>query len=233
LIISEAEVMLDRDLATLYGVPTKHLNQQVKRNRRRFPVDFAFQLTPVEAESIRSRLLGDDGSWHGQRPHAFTEQGAGMLAAVLRTPAAAGVTVQILRAFARVRAAYEPPVSDNTVDPRRTIFAAIRDALLMQPEDRPFTTDVQSTYFVQAGDDGPIKIGSTRNLPVRLRSLVMMSPLPLRLLGVMKGDHEERCHAVLGASRIHGEWFVPSATVLGFIRDNAITPDPADPRRTS
>src|SRR5216684_3965827 len=100
-------VMVDRDLAVLYGVETRHLNQQVKRNRSRFPSDFTFRLTDAEAESIRVRVLGREGSWHGKLPYAFTEQGAGMLAAVLRSPAATKATIHILRVFRSLRAAEE------------------------------------------------------------------------------------------------------------------------------
>jgi hypothetical protein len=214
--------MLDRDLAGLYRVPTGHLNQQVKRNRNRFPGDFMFQLTALEADGVRVRMLGQEGSWRGKLPYAFTEQGAGMLAAVLRSPTAAAVTIQILRAFKRLRRDEEFPESTG-FDRRRSLFAAIRDAVLCCLDDKPFTTQVPCTYFIQAGADGPIKIGSTRNLIVRLRTVGTMSPIPLRLLGVMKGDHEEDCHVRLAAFRLHGEWFAPSETVKEFVRSNAIT----------
>jgi hypothetical protein len=226
LLIRGQPVMLDRDLAPLYGVPTRHLNQQVKRNRTRFPRDFMFRLSDEEAEGIRVRMLGPQGSWHGKLPYAFTEQGAGMLASVLRSPIAAAVTVEILRAFARLRRTEEPAESPLLARERDSLFHAIRDAFLLRPEEKAFTTDVPYTYFLQARKDGPIKIGSSRNLLVRLRTLVMMSPVPLTLLGVMEGDHEGRCHTRLGAFRLHGEWFAPSETVLEFIRANAITPPP-------
>lgn len=219
-------VMLARDLAVLYGVPTRHLNQQVKRNRSRFPSDFAFRLTDREAEGIRVRLLGPQGSWHGKLPYAFTELGAGMLATVLRSPTAAIVTVEILRAFRQARKAEDPSESSPFGRQCRSLFAAIRDAVLLLPEDTALTTEVTCTYFIQAGKDGPIKIGSTRNLVVRLRTLATMSPIPLTLLGVMEGDHEERCHLRLGAFRTHGEWFAPANTVLEFIRENAFTARP-------
>ena len=155
-------VMVDRDLAVLYSVKTGPLNQQVKRNRSRFPGDFMFRLTDAEAESIRVRVLGREGSWRGKLPYAFTEQGAGMLAAVLRSPVAARVTIEILRAFVRLRQ-IDPPAESSALDRRyRSLFAAIRDAVLLYSEDKPFRTEVLCTYFVQAGKDGLIKIGSTR-----------------------------------------------------------------------
>jgi len=235
LILRGQAVVLSRDIAELYKVTAKVLNQEVKRNRRRFPPDFVFQLTDEEAEEIRVRVLGPQGSWRGKLPYAFTEQGAGMLAAVLRSPTAATVTIEILRAFARLRQPREPSESTPLTRRAYNLFAAIRDAVLLCKADKAFTTEVPSTYFLQAGAGGPIKIGSTRNLVVRIRTLMTMSPVPLRLLGVMKGDHEDACHMRLGAFRIHGEWFAPEETVLQFIRANAITPrsnggcSPADP----
>lgn len=216
--------MLSRDIAELYRVTARVLNQQVKRNPLRFPRDFVFQLTSEEAEEIRVRILGPEGSWRGKLPYAFTEQGAGMLAAVLRNPTAAAVTIEILRAFARLRKPREPSASTPLTRRASNLFAAIRDAVLLCKGDKDFTTDVPSTYFLQAGVDGPIKIGSTRNLAVRLRTLMTMSPIRLRLLGVMKGDHEDTCHMRLGVYRIHGEWFAAEEPVLEFIRANAITP---------
>ena len=215
--------MLDRDLAFLYGVGTKHLNQQVKRNRARFPTDFMLQLSAAEAEATRER--SPRGSWHGKLPYAFTEQGDGMLAAVLRSDAAARVTIQILRVFAMLRS-YEAT--------QPTIFDAIREVARRRPDKRS-TSDAFYTYFLQAGDDGPIKIGSTKNLIARLRTLGTMGPLPLRLLGTMRGNHEGLGHTRFSAFRSHGEWFMPSKPVLEFIRAHAsaapiaMTPAKANP----
>ena len=229
--------MLSRDIAELYKVTAKLLNQQVKRNPRRFPSDFVFQLTDEEAEGIRVQILGPQGSWRGKLPYAFTEQGAGMLAAVLRSPTAATVTIEILRAFARLREPHGSTESTPLTRQAYRLFAAIRDAVLLSRADKAFTTEAPCTYFLQAGASGPIKIGSTRNLAVRIRTLMTMSPVPLRLLGLMKGDHEETCHMRLGVYRVHGEWFAPAEPVLEFIRANAITPhgsgkgSPADSRQ--
>lgn len=209
--------MLDRDLAALYRVPTKHLNQQVKRNRRRFPSDFMFQLTDAEAEGIRLRMLGVLGCWRGKLPYAFTELGAGMLSSVLRSPTAARVTIEILRVFRQLRQALEPPEPSTLARRYKSLFATIRDALLLAPEDEGFTTAIPSTYFLQAAEDGPIKIGSSRNLLTRLRGLMTMSPVRLTLLGVMEGDYEEACHTRFDFCRLHGEWFAPSAEVLAWI----------------
>jgi hypothetical protein len=123
--------------------------------------------------------------------------------------------------------AREEPAESSPLDRQReSLFHAIEDACLLRHEEKAFTTEVPYTYFLQAGKDGPIKIGSSRNLLVRLRTLVTILPVPLTLLGVMEGDHEEPCHTLLGAFRSHGEWFAPSDTVLEFIRANAITPPP-------
>lgn len=210
LTIRGVPVMLDRDLAFLYGVRTKHLNQQVKRNSARFPSDFMFQLSAEESEAIRDR--GPRGSWHGKLPYAFTEHGAGMLAAVLRSKAAARVTIHILRVFTMLRAHESTPP---------TIFDAVREVARRPHQDKRFTNHTYYTYFLQAGDDGPIKIGTTRNLIVRLRTLGTMGPLPLKLLGTMRGNHEDLCHTRLSDFRSHGEWFMPSPPVLEFIREHA------------
>ena len=101
-------VMLDTDLAKVYGVTTKRLNEQVRRNRGRFPEDFMFQLTKVELENWRSQIATSN-SWAKMglryRPHAFTEHGAVMLAAVLNSPVAVAASIQIVRAFNRLRRA--------------------------------------------------------------------------------------------------------------------------------
>jgi hypothetical protein len=100
------KVMLDRDLACLYGVPTKRLNEQVRRNRQRFPEDFVFQLTKVEADYWRSQIATSNpaakmGLRH--RPYAFTEHGAIMAANVLNSPRAVEVGVYVVRAFVKLR----------------------------------------------------------------------------------------------------------------------------------
>lgn len=226
LVIRSQNVILDADLAVLYGVSTKALNQAVKRNRERFPDDFMFRLTAEEKE----KAVRDGGDHLNQLkfsptlPYAFTEHGAFMLATVLRSPMATRIAIEILRAFAQLRQEKEPHSSPE-VRRARSLLAAIRDAVLLLPGDNEYTTSDPYTYFLQAGADGPIKIGSTRNLPVRLRTLCAMSPAPLQLLGVMKGEHaEERCHIQLGVFRLHGEWFTPSRVVLDFIRENAVIP---------
>ncbi len=225
LFIRDQLVMLDADLAELYGVATKHLNQQVKRNPNRFPKDFMFQLTAEETERLERRP-GANGQFRGRRhrPFAFTEAGAGMLAGVLRSPTAARVTVEILRAFRRLRPDGDP--APDAPSERRAcgLFAAIRDVVLLRPEDADFTTSEPYTYFIQVGEDGPIKIGWTKNLLVRLRAFATMFPMPLRLLGVIPQDVEDWCHARFAAFRVGGEWFAPSPALLDFIRGHAKTP---------
>lgn len=97
--------MLDNDLAALYGVTTKRLNEQVKRNRKRFPEDFMFQLTSQEAQSLRSQFATSNETRGGRRylPFAFTEHGAVMLASVLNSPIAVAASIQVVRAFIRLR----------------------------------------------------------------------------------------------------------------------------------
>lgn len=223
------DVILDADLASLYHVKTKALLQAVKRNRLRFPDDFVFQLTDSEAAQADGRWRGHHGG-RRNRPYAFTEQGAAMVASVLNSPLAAQVAIRILRMFAQHRTTAERP-SDELAFPgdraARRIFTALRDAFLLQESDARYTSKGPRTYFLQAGTDGPIKIGSTKNLMVRLRTLCAMSPLPLTLLGIVPTDVEEDCHRQLGAFKLHGEWFSPSPEVIAFIRKNAIAPPPS------
>src|SRR5438552_15458441 len=96
-------VLLDFDLAALYGVSTKSLNQAVRRNSMRFPPDFAFRLTPEEVANLRSQFA--TSRWGGTRyaPRAFTEQGVAMLSGVLNSPTAVAVNVEIMRAFVTLR----------------------------------------------------------------------------------------------------------------------------------
>lgn len=100
-------VMIDRDLAELYRVTTGNLNKAVKRNIRRFPPDFMFQLTKEEFERLKSDLIFQNGtsSWGGTRklPYAFTEQGLAMLSGVLNSDIAIDVNISIMRAFVAIR----------------------------------------------------------------------------------------------------------------------------------
>lgn len=102
-VIRNEKVMIDSDLAKLYDVPTKRLNEQVKRNIKRFPEDFMFQLTSEELEILKSHFA--TSSWGGRRtlPFAFTEQGVAMLSAVLNSDRAINVNINIMRAFVRLR----------------------------------------------------------------------------------------------------------------------------------
>ena len=102
-LIREEKVMLDRDLAELYGVETKQLKRAVRRNEKRFPVDFMFELTREEFDHLRSQI--DTSSWGGTRyvPMAFTEQGVAMLSSVLNSDRAIQVNIQIIRIFTKLR----------------------------------------------------------------------------------------------------------------------------------
>jgi hypothetical protein len=105
LLIRDRKVMLDADLAELYSVTTKRLNEQVKRNQDRFPEDFMFQLTEAESQSLRSQFATSKPARGGRRylPYVFTEHGAVMLANVLNSPVAVRASIQVVRAFVRLR----------------------------------------------------------------------------------------------------------------------------------
>src|SRR5947207_13075851 len=103
-VIRGEKVLLDFDLAPLYGVTTGNLNKAMRRNRERFPSDFMFQLTAAEAESLIFQFgiaKGRGGRRH--RPYAFTEQGVAMLSSVLNSPRAVKVNIAIMRAFVKLR----------------------------------------------------------------------------------------------------------------------------------
>ena len=138
-------ILLDADLAPLYGVSVKALNQAVRRNKLRFPDDFMFQLTADEAKNLRSQIV-TSSSWGGRRylPLAFTEQGVAMLSSVLRTEQAALVNVEIMRAFVRLRQLLQQNAElvgklnalERKYDAQfRVVFDAIRE--LMTPPVKP------------------------------------------------------------------------------------------------
>ena len=103
-LIRGQKVMLDQDLADLYGVATRVLVQALKRNIERFPSDFMFQLTGQEFKDLRSQTV-TSSSWGGRRypPYAFTEQGVAMLSSVLKSQSAIQANIEIMRAFVRLR----------------------------------------------------------------------------------------------------------------------------------
>ena len=106
LVLRGRRVILDSDLAALYGVPVKRLNEQVKRNAGRFPEDFGFQITREEFKILRSQIATSKTERRGGRqylPYAFTEHGAVMAASVLNSPKAVEMSVEVVRAFVRLR----------------------------------------------------------------------------------------------------------------------------------
>jgi hypothetical protein len=146
LIVRGHRVMLDGDLAKLYGVMTKRLNQQFGRNRHRFPEDFAFRLTLEEAKAVAASRLQNATLNRGQnikhRPHVFTEHGAIMLASVLNSKVAVQASIFVVRAFVQMRSALAEYGAlsrridslEATYDGRfQKVFEAIR-ALITLPE---------------------------------------------------------------------------------------------------
>lgn len=106
MLVRDQKVLLDSDLASLYGATTKHFNQQVRRNAARFPPDFMFQLTDQELESLRlqnATLERGRGKHRKYRPYVFTEHGAIMAATILNSARAIEMSVYVVRAFVRLR----------------------------------------------------------------------------------------------------------------------------------
>jgi len=108
LILRNQKVILDADLAELYGVSVKRLNEQIKRNPRRFPSDFQFTLTRAESRNLRSQNATSSSAHGGRRymPHAFTEHGAIMAATVLNSKRAIEMSVFVVRAFVQLRESF-------------------------------------------------------------------------------------------------------------------------------
>lgn len=147
LLIRDKRVMLDKDLSELYGVSTSRLNEQVKRNKERFPEDFMFQLTKDETSSLRSQnAILKRGQHIKYFPYAFTEQGVAMLSSVLNSRRAIQVNIQIMRIFTKLR---EIIARNKEIEQRlnqlekktgkhdeeiQSIFEAIRQLILPQIE---------------------------------------------------------------------------------------------------
>lgn len=150
LVLRRHRVILDEQLAPLYGVEVKALNQAVKRNLERFPEDFMFQLTAEETARLRSQTVTLDaprgrGAHRKYRPYAFTEQGVAMLSSVLRSPRAVQVNIEIMRAFVRLRRMLQEDVDlarklaalERKYDSQfKVVFDAIRE-LMKPPENTP------------------------------------------------------------------------------------------------
>jgi hypothetical protein len=150
LLIRGHRVMLDRDLADLYGVATKALNQAVARNRKRFPKDFMFQLSKGELEVWRSQFVTSNPAAKmglRRRPYAFTEQGVAMLSSVLNSDRAIKVNIAIMRVFVRLREILmtHKDLARKLADLERKLgehdekFAVVFDAIrrLMTPPAQP------------------------------------------------------------------------------------------------
>ena len=161
LLIRGERVMLDSDLAEIYGVETKRLNEQVQRNLNRFPTDFMFQLTLAEYANLRSQFATSNSQYGGRRylPYAFTEHGALMLANVLNSERAAQTSVMVVRAFVKLRQmlatnaglARKLAAMEKKYDAQfKVVFDAIRQ--LMSPPARPKR---EIGFHVKYDDDKP------------------------------------------------------------------------------
>lgn len=149
-VIRGVKVMLDSDLAQLYGVETKVLNQSVKRNSKRFPEDFMFQLSTKEFEILKSQFV--TSSWGGARklPYAFTEQGVAMLSGILNSDRAINVNIQIRRIFTNMRKLLMDNTelrlaieeikkkTDNNTKNIELVFQYLDE--LMEKKEKPITT---------------------------------------------------------------------------------------------
>lgn len=154
------KVMLDRDLAALYGVETRHLNQSVKRNIERFPEDFMFQLTKGEWEILKSQIVTSnlinnqiDSNWKSQivtsnsikmgvrkMPYAFTELGVAMLSSVLNSPLAINTNIEIMRAFVSFRHVMALAKKEDLAKVKKEIITYIDEILEDQNDINELTS---------------------------------------------------------------------------------------------
>ncbi len=166
-------VILDADLAALYGVETKRFNEAVKRNAARFPVDFMFQLTAEESDSLRSQiatLKTGRGQHRKYLPYVFTEHGAIMAAMVLNSPRAVEVSVYVVRAFVRLR---EAAVQHKDLAERLSSLEEKTESLAMQHDTFSRNTRAQLRQVFEA-----------------LRELMTPSEQPKRPIGFV--THEDK-----------------------------------------
>jgi len=153
------KVMLDRDLAELYLVPTFRLNEQVKRNLKRFPPDFMFQLTPEELKILTSqfaisRFFRGRKGWGGRstRPYVFSEQGIAMLSSVLNSDRAIQVNIHIMRAFVKIR---------EFLTTHRDLQEKIKE--LEGKFDKKFAIVFQAIDLLMDGPETPVRVGGFEN----------------------------------------------------------------------
>ena len=158
-IVRGEKVMLDKDLAEMYGVETKVLNQSIKRNIERFPKDFMFILTDKEWQNLRSQIVTSSHGGIRYKPRVFTEQGVAMLSSILNSKTAIEVNIRIIRVFTKMReyalthkdillqlAKMEKQVKGNAKD-IENIFAVLKE--LIEKEAKPLPR--QRIGFKQAG----------------------------------------------------------------------------------
>jgi ORF6N domain-containing protein len=175
-IIRGVRVLLDSQLAELYGVPTKVLNQAVERNMERFPDDFAFRLTAQEVTNLKSQFVTSSLGHGGRRklPRAYTEHGIAMLSSVLRSPTAVRVNIEIMRAFVRLRRLLATPGElvaqlqklAETVQLHDSQIKTIADVLRKMMEPPPDTPPTRRIGF--AVTDGQLSPEEKARISLRI-----------------------------------------------------------------
>ena len=176
-------VILDADLAALYGVETKRFNEQIKRNLDRFPADFMFQLDADEHEALRSQFATSNAGRGGRRyrPYAFTEHGAIMAATILSSPRAVEVSVYVVRAFVRLR---EAALQHKDLAERLLSLEEKTESLAMQHDTFSRNTRAQLKQVFEA-----------------LRELMTPPDLPKRPIGFVTPDDKGKKVQARGKTR--------------------------------
>ncbi len=172
------KVMLDRDLAQMYGVETKILKQSIKRNIRRFPSDFMFELTPDEFESLRSQIVTSKGRG-GIRymPYAFTEQGVAMLSSVLNSELAININISIIRAFVAIRHSLPTSTPTNQISELKAELNSLKEYI-----EEVFTD------YNDINDDTRMQLELINETLAELQSGGNALGKPRRLIGYNRGE---------------------------------------------
>ena len=175
--IRGVKVMLDKDLADLYHVTTGNLNKAVKRNIKRFPSDFMFQINKTEFEQLKNDLIFQNGisSWGGTRklPYAFTEQGLAMLSGVLNSDIAIDVNISIMRTFVALRKLSSFVRKDDLLEAKREVLDYIDDILSDQNDINESTRaqlDAISTALVE------LQSSRSQNATLKRRPIGFIQP---------------------------------------------------------
>jgi hypothetical protein len=190
----DSTIMLDSDLAKIYGVETKRLNEQVKRNKERFPKDFMFQLTREEYTNLKSQNA--TARWGGRRtpPYAFTEMGVFMLAYVIKSEMSIRTSIQVIRGFVKFRELLSSPISRSEL----RNFSGLIETLKELEQTKKQRGTVKQTFYITTGKQSPIIVG--KNALVQIANKVKKGDLISLKKGLESIDVSQWIHSLDGCN---------------------------------